>query len=343
MSAIEALALALALSSCVCSGDGHRPPEPVAKPKPLPFVAAPAPEIGATIVFEGACDPSGAVPLDGRTFAVADDEDNILRIYDADKGGPPIRTIDLGAHLELEDRDDESDLEGATRIDDLAFWITSHARKKSGKLDEARRLFFASRLPLSGTAIEIVGEPYRDLHAALIAAPQLADLELAAAARLPPDQIGGFNIEGLTATPSGALLVGFRNPVPAGLALIVPIENPTDIPWGAQPKLGEPIRLDLRGLGVRGLSRWHGQYLIVAGPIADGPTAVFSWRGPGHPPRLILDDLDGLNPEAFFTPEDRDQILLLSDDGTVEIGGRECKRLKDPAQKRFRALRVRPY
>ena len=338
-----ALATALSSSACICSGSEQASRGAPTSDEPPRFVAGPAPEIGETVVFEGSCDPSGAVPLDRRTFAVADDEDNILRIYDADKGGPPIRSIDLSPELELEARDPESDLEGATRLGDLAFWITSHARRKSGRVDQARELFFASRLPLSGTTIEIVGEPYRDLQSAFNAAPQLARFGLAAAARLPPDQIGGLNIEGLTATPAGALLVGFRNPVPDGLALIVPIENPTDIPWGAHPKIGEPIRLDLMGLGARGLSWWRGQYLIVAGPIAFGPTAVFSWPGPGHRPRLILDDLAGLNPEAFFTPEDRDTVLLLSDDGMVEIDGRPCKRLKDPARKQFRGLHIKPY
>ena len=32
-------------------------------------------------VFYGACDASAAVALDENTFVVADDEDNVLRIY----------------------------------------------------------------------------------------------------------------------------------------------------------------------------------------------------------------------------------------------------------------------
>jgi hypothetical protein len=40
-----------------------------------------------TVVFEGTCDASGAVPLDARRFAVADDENNVIRIYDAERGG----------------------------------------------------------------------------------------------------------------------------------------------------------------------------------------------------------------------------------------------------------------
>ena len=39
--------------------------------------------------------------------------------------------------------------------------------------------------------------------------------------------------------------------------------------------------------------------------------------------------------------EGRDEILLLSDDGTVEIDGKECKRLDDPDRKRFRGRWIR--
>lgn len=44
---------------------------------------------------------------------------------------------------------------------------------------------------------------------------------------------------------------------------------------------------------------------------------------------------------AFVTSEARDEILLLSDDGTQLVGGVECKKLKDPSKKRFRGLWVR--
>src|SRR4051812_31397526 len=42
------------------------------------------------VSFVGACDASGAVPIDERHFAVADDEDNVIRVYDAVAGGKPV-------------------------------------------------------------------------------------------------------------------------------------------------------------------------------------------------------------------------------------------------------------
>src|SRR5690606_15608234 len=53
----------------------------------MAHAAEPKPEDRAIAIrwveFEGACDASGAVPVDEMHFAVADDEDNVLRVYDA--------------------------------------------------------------------------------------------------------------------------------------------------------------------------------------------------------------------------------------------------------------------
>ena len=53
--------------------------------------------------------------------------------------------------------------------------------------------------------------------------------------------------------------------------------------------------------------------------------------------------LEQYNPEALFTPEGGDKILLLSDDGSVPLDdGTECKRVKDAQKKRFRGLWFKP-
>jgi hypothetical protein len=69
---------------------------------------------------------------------------------------------------------------------------------------------------------------------------------------------------------------------------------------------------------------------------------LYSWVGPGYAPEALSVDLSDYNPEGFFTPETRDEILLLSDDGTRLLEGQECKSLKDPAQKRFRGVWLEP-
>src|SRR3954470_5180846 len=88
--------------------------------------AAPSASADPDLVeFQGMCDASGAVPLGGDRFAVADDEDNVLRVYDAGRGGPPLHAVDISAALPLphKKKTPETDLEAATRLGDLALWI----------------------------------------------------------------------------------------------------------------------------------------------------------------------------------------------------------------------------
>lgn len=299
----------------------------------------------APIIFEGMCDASGAVSLGGDMFVVGDDEDNILRVYDARRGGAPVRSVDLSPDLELpaKRKPPEADIEAATGLGSLSFWLTSHGRNSSGQKQPSRLRFFATQETDAGP--ELVGRPYSQLLDDLLADPRLAAYALAEAETLAPKSSGGLNIEGMTAMADGSsLLIGFRSPVPQGRALVVPVLNPTEIVRdGARARLGEPKQLELGGLGIRSLSWWRGRYLIISGGTASEATSrLFTWRGGDDAPVPVSQvDLTGLNPEAFFTPEQAEEILLLSDDGTVPLDGVECKRLKDPSRKRFRGVWVR--
>jgi hypothetical protein len=306
--------------------------------------AAPAPAVvdPDLVEFNGMCDASGAVPLGGDRFAVADDEDNVLRVYDARRGGPPLHAVDISAALPLphKKKTPETDLEAATRLGDLALWITSHGRNSSGKARPERLLLFATTAVESAFApgrMQLVGKPCTTLLEQLLAAPHLAALPFEAAATRAPKDPGGMNIEGLTATPDGRVLIGFRNPIPEGRAIVLPLDNPRQVIDGAAAHFGDPIRFDLGGLGVRSLSFWRGRYLIAAGPFAeDGPRRLYSWSGTaGDPPRLEI-ELRDINPEGFFSSPTADRVMLLSDDGSRSIDGEACKSLVDPARKRFR-------
>jgi len=321
------------------------------------------------VIFTGICDASAAVPLTGRLFAVADDEDSVLRVYDADRGGEPVRSVDLSASLFPPDltkqskkkkkgkkkqqtagegagtpsakakprRSPESDIEGATRLGDVAYWMTSHGRNRSGERKDARLLFFATTARDGSDDLRLLARGYEHLLEDLLADGRYARFALAAASELAPKEPGGLNLEGLGERPEGGVWIGFRNPIPGGRALVAPLLNPERLGEGERARLGDPILLDLGGLGVRSLSRWHGRTLIVAGSFADGGDArLYSWDGRGSPAAVSGLDLSGFRPEAFFSPEERDEILLLSDDGGVEIDGEECKRLADPGRKRFR-------
>jgi hypothetical protein len=311
--------------------------------------AAPAaPAVGdvRTVVFSGMCDASGAVPVGPRLFAVADDEDNVLRVYDAEAGGAPLQAVDVSSDLPLgkpKKKSPESDIEAATRLGNDAFWLTSHGLNSSGKALPARFIFFATSVPQLNQPVTVVGTPYVRLLDDLLASEALRPFDLAAAAERAPKEPGGFNIEGLTAMPKGeAVYIGFRNPIPQGRALLVTLLNPREVVNGTPAKLGPPKLLDLGGLGIRSLSLWRGRYLIAAGSYASaGASRLYAWDGESAPAPLPI-DLNGFNAEAFFTPEERDDILLLSDDGSRLVDGVECKKLKASAQKTFRGRWLRP-
>jgi hypothetical protein len=41
---------------------------------------------------------------------------------------------------------------------------------------------------------------------------------------------------------------------------------------------------------------------------------------------------------AVYSLGDSEQLLMVSDDGTLQIRGEECKKLKDPMLRRFRVV-----
>jgi Protein of unknown function (DUF3616) len=293
------------------------------------------------VTFEGACDASGAVPIDERHFAVADDEDNVIRVYDALAGGKPVHHTNLSKQLALA-RKGEVDIEAATIANGRAYWLSSHARNARGDADPNRSLLITTDLPALDGRLEVQGQIYRHLLEDLEQTPELERYGLERAAQIPPQQPGGLNLEGLTATPEGTLLIGFRSPVPGGKALIVPLLNPEEAGLTGPLRFGAPLELDLAGLGVRSLSYWRGRYLIAAGPPGSaGPRRLYRWAGPGATPELVAEEFADANPEAFFSAEGNEEILVLSDDGERELQGKACKKLGRKGNKRFRGLWLR--
>lgn len=298
------------------------------------------------ILCRGTCDASAVVALADGQFLVADDEDNTLRIYSWSQGGMPLQAFDLSDFLRVDRRSPEVDLEGAAVLGDRVFWISSHARNKKGRERESRHRFFATTLPRpEGTPrLQPVGQPYTRLLADLLHEPRLQPFNLAAAARLAPKQPGGLNIEGLCATPEGHLLIGFRNPIPDGKALVVPLLNPTELIEGRAARLGSPQLLDLGGLGIRDMTGAEDRYYLIAGAYdGHGRSRLYEWRDGWPSPRLMPGiEFAGLNPEAIacVTVQGARRLLVVSDDGARLIDGQACKQLKSPDRKYFRALTI---
>ena len=278
---------------------------------------------------------------------MADDEDNRLRVYDLSAGGAPVEVIDTSSHLADErGKHPEMDLEAAATVGNRIYWIASHSRKKSGKRAPSRLRLFATDLVSSGGAAEtlvMAGHSYDTLLDDLVGSPALARYDLAGAAARSPIEPGGLNIEGLTDVPgSGRLLLGLRSPVPGGRTLLVPIRNPAAmVERGERADLGAAIELDLGGRGVRSLVSWRDEYWIVAGsPMGRAQSMLYRWDGSGAPRWVQSIDFGDYNPEATaeVTVGGKSGLLILSDDGERDMGGRPCKKLKVDTDKRFRGM-----
>jgi hypothetical protein len=181
--------------------------------------------------------------------------------------------------------------------------------------------------------------------------PLFKEINLKIAETIAPKQ-GGINIEGLTTTPEGDLLIGFRSPLTENKGLLVALKNPLELVSQIETKaqFGEPILLDLDGLGVRSIEYWSviQAYIIIAGEVGGGPEfALCTWSGNlADKPKLINLQLPGdFRPESvLFYPHLGDRFQLLSDDGSIQrIDGQECKTIKDSEnpEKYFRSIWVK--
>lgn len=298
----------------------------------------------AEFVYEGMCDASAAVALDADHFAVADNERNTLMIYRRGRKAPA-RAVDLSSFLGTKP-DKGSDLEGAASVGSRTYWISSHGRNKDGEEQKRRYRFFATeqRTGQHAPSLSTTGVAYERLLIDLIRAPQLAAFKLADAAASKPEEDGGLNIEGLAATPDARLLIGFRNPIRDGKALLVPLENPQELIEGKSARFGSGIQLDLDGRGIRSIDRVGSAYLIVAGPPANvGTFALYRWSGDPAERATVVAGIDfaGLHPEALFAVPNSDTVQILSDDGDVAQGATRCKDLPRSKQS-FRSITIRP-
>lgn len=297
------------------------------------------------LVFTGMCDASAAAAVDDDLFVVANDEDNILRFYRLSQPGKQVQSCNLNPLLFAKKKSPEMDLEGAARIDQRIFWIASHGRKASGEPAPKRHQLFALELnsQKGKVAVKQAGKVYNNLISDLSRDSKFARFRLAEAAAQAPESRGGLNIEALTDTPDKALLIGFRNPIPEGRALIVPLLNPNELLAGQLPRFGDPILLDLGGLGLRGMGSTKTGYYLLAGPAAGkGQCRLFFWEGSAAKPQPVTGmDFSDISLEGicFHDVGNRSDLLVLSDDGARNVNGMACKDLPE-SQRQFRAFRV---
>lgn len=220
----------------------------------------------------------------------------------------------------LDAKKPEADIEGAARDGDVIYWVSSHGTSRKGKRRASRLQFFGTRIIDGATlALEPVGKPYTRL---------LDDLD-----NFYPG--ADFNIEGLAMGPGGSVLLGLRSPVFDGRALVMRITNPREVLDGEPPVFSDESYLDLGGLGIRSIDRLGDGYLVAAGPSGDERTArLFLWDGAAGVTALPI-ELGDIMPEALVVRGRT--VLMLSDDGSLRVGSKECKRTNS---RRFRGRTV---
>ncbi|UCE99440.1 MAG: DUF3616 domain-containing protein [Planctomycetota bacterium] len=340
-------------------------------------LASHRPKPQEVLTYYGTSDASAAVALGQSMFIVADDENNILRVYNTNQTGLPVFSYDWTQFLDIDPKHPEADIEGATLLGDYIYWITSHGRNQDGRIRPSRYRFFATKVDVKNDDLTItpVGVSCKSLVHELVKDETMRKLDLGKATqfdrvklpdkqrkKLAPKQ-EGLNIEALcSSTDAKTIYIGFRNPRPNSKAIVVPLSNPQRvIEMQEQPLFARPILWDLKGLGIRAMeySDFYKAYFIIAGPHNDKPSFVlYRWSGKmDDPPKLVRElHLNKYNftPEAMFTFKDSEKFFLLSDDGTLPIDvsdASECmpgrlledgkcpnKYLTDPNRKTFRAI-----
>lgn len=281
----------------------------------------------ATRFHTGASDASATIALDDATMLVADDETNVLRLYDRDRSGLPLAGFDVTASLALTDPDNpELDLEGAARRGERVYWTGSYSNSKNFHVRPNRHRVFATDLVGAGAASSVayagrydwlledfVAWDHANGHGLGIDALGFA---ASSAEGVDSKTPAGFNVEGLAFAPDDTTAyVAFRAPqLPTNArhqALIVPVLDFDALVTGAAPgsrsqgsaMFGAPLFLDLGGRGIRSLDRnAAGQYLIVAGPagdatgIAPADFRLYAWTGqPADAPFDLGVDLTALD------------------------------------------------
>lgn len=308
---------------------------------------------------QGICDASAAVPLGQDRFIVGNDEadkelGNMLRVYNSKASGNLLKVMDINDYFDNNPKHKEIDLEAVSELDGVIYWITSHGRNKDAEQKLPRHQFFANKITEDQLSVKQEGKSYTQIVLRdMLEDPKFAQLSLKTAETIAPKKPGGLNIEGLTVTPEKELLIGFRNPIPQGKALLIPLKNPSDLiakNMNVKAIFGDPILLDLEGFGIRSIEYWSviDSYLIIAGQFDQGENfALYSWSGKKEdkPSRITIDFPKGFRPESIlFYPHLKDQFQILSDDGAiVRANGQKCKDIpeKDNPEKFFRSVWVK--
>lgn len=193
----------------------------------------------------------------------------------------------------------ELDGEGIAFADGRYYVIGSHGhpRDKKNKLDPTiNAAEIAARISASSKIIR-VGTTGDTANASKIArSSRLREIIRAEPALVPfmdrRLENNGLTIEGVAIRDGNTLLAGLRGPVLGNYDRAVVVAAPLDVLFGGSGVDHQTFLLPLgEGRGVRDLTAYENVFLVLAGPVADGPGAyaVYLWDGKSESVRLLTE------------------------------------------------------
>jgi pectate lyase len=266
-----------------------------------------------TTYHTSVADASGASAIDSNYMFIADDETNVLRLYNRSYSGKELYSFDVSTAVGATE---EIDIEASSvsvkyNAGKRLYWMGSLGNSKSGALKPDRNRVIATDITGNAADATLTVKSYStQFRSTLInwGNGNGWNFTASAASGMIPKRIDGFNIEGLAVAQGGELAyIGFRAPcVPLKgvtptnnnrkYAVLAPVTNFETImnttgPSVTLPTIAEPVLFDLDGLGIRSIERLNnGHYIIVAGLYTGGGTpAVYIWDG-------VVPDNPGANP-----------------------------------------------
>jgi hypothetical protein len=268
--------------------------------------------------YAGAGNGSGEVDVGGGYMIVADDESNVLRLYQEGTSGLPVRTFDFTGVLPIGAT--EGDFEAATRVGNTLYVMGSLSNSDpAGKAEPTRDIIFAATIVGSGadTTLSYIGS-YTHIREDLIAWDQANGNPLGLAASgatgVGSKETDGLNLEGMefASGSTTTAYLAFRAPLEPTTdrtdALLVPVTNFSSLVADGNPGLvtatfGAPVEVNLGGLGIRDIRKnADNQYLIIGG-TSDASNSTFSlytWDGnPSDQPVLTGTPLPGIEDGAW--------------------------------------------
>ena len=100
-----------------------------------------------------------AIDVGDGYMVVGDDENNILRLYDETKSGPPVGTFDFTGDLPYGTT--SVDIEASARSGDILYWTGSMTNYSDGADEPSRSTLFAARI--TGTGADTAADLRRQL------------------------------------------------------------------------------------------------------------------------------------------------------------------------------------